>query len=367
MLKNHGVFYKMILKKNIFAKILLAFISLGLFSEPTAVKFSKADFPKIETPKQQSLKQKKQEKYATNQEELEKIRRQNEKIEVFNENVRKENEIWNQYQKDLEKSNKIKNLPPKFKKNTDEPKNLFYIYVVKKDSGKYLDNFLGLYARFQTTQGTLASINRLSSPADIEIGMELILPVNQGLYIPKNAKTALEILLQKEFSPLITDDTKIYEIDGTEFYFLDDKNFSSTAFSFFHDKGMQLPLSKKIVTSEFGYRTSPISGKWKFHAGVDLAAPVGTEVFACKSGKVIVTNENHEIYGKYIDIKHDGNTVSRYAHLSKILVKKGQIVSTGQTIGLVGTTGASTGPHLHFEVRENGSPKDPLKEIKSKK
>ncbi|MBR1535477.1 MAG: M23 family metallopeptidase [Treponema sp.] len=187
----------------------------------------------------------------------------------------------------------------------------------------------------------------------------------RGLFIPKNPSSTLEILLQKEFSSKITDESLQYEIDGTLFYFLPDQNFSQTIVAFFNDKGMQLPLSKKIITSEFGYRTSPISGKWKFHAGIDLAAPVGTEVFACKHGLVAASSENHEVYGKYIDIRHDNATVSRYAHLSKIMVKKGERVSTGQTIGLVGTTGMSTGPHLHFEVRENGTPQDPLKAIKN--
>ena len=129
---------------------------------------------------------------------------------------------------------------------------------------------------------------------------------------------------------------------------------------------MQLPLSKKIVTSGFGYRVSPITGKWKFHAGIDLAAPEGTEVYACKQGKV-KTAAYSDIYGNYIVLSHNNSTTSLYAHLSQILVQKNESVATGQKIGLTGTTGASTGPHLHFEVRENGTPMDPSKMIKTKK
>ncbi|MBR1722127.1 MAG: peptidoglycan DD-metalloendopeptidase family protein [Treponema sp.] len=269
-----------------------------------------------------------------------------------------ENDVWRQYQKDIELYNKIKNSPPNYKKNLEHPKALFYIYKVKEDKEKYLTNFNGLYARFQLKQSTLASINRLSNPDSIKVGQELILSIRQGIFIPKKAESTLETLLQKEFAPYINDNTASYEINGTIFYFIPDMNFSPTLIAFFHDKGMQLPLSKKIITSDFGYRTSPISGTWKFHAGIDLAAPIGTEVFACKHGSVATVGFN-EIYGNYIDIKHNGNTVSRYAHLSKTLVKKGQQVATGEVIGLVGTTGASTGPHLHFEVRENGTPKDP--------
>ncbi|MBB5225841.1 M23 family peptidase [Treponema ruminis] len=317
---------------------------------PKIIPLYSEDFPQIQNPRNQSPKP---EGKASSLEELEEIREQNERI-------RQENEIWLQYQKDLQLQSKIKNMSESRTKNMEKPKNLFYRYTVTKDPDKYLDTFNGLYARFQTGQGTLATINRISNPQAVKPGMQLILPVQQGLYIPKNASSALEILLQKEFASFISEETKVFEIDDREFYFLPSLTFSPTQIAFFHDTGMQLPLSKKIITSEFGYRTSPISGKWKFHAGIDLAAPIGTEVFACKHGRV-KTAAYSEIYGNYIVLLHDKNTTSLYAHLSKILVKKGQAVSTGECIGLVGTTGASTGPHLHFEVRENGTPKDPAK------
>ena len=281
--------------------------------------------------------------------------------------IKSENEIWQQYQKDLERYQKVKNLPKNFpaEKIREKPVSLFYLYRVTADKEKYLDTFNGLYARFQTGQGSLATINRLASPDSVKAGMEMIFPIPQGIYIPKKAGTALEILLQKEYAGLINEQTRVYDIDGTEFFFLPGQTFSPTQLAFFHDRGMQLPLSKKIVTSDFGYRTSPISGTWKFHAGIDLAAPVGTDVHACKHGTVVAVEQNHPLYGKYIDIKHNGNTTSRYAHLSKTLVTRGQSVQTGETIGLVGTSGASTGPHLHFEVRENGTPTDPAKQIRN--
>ena len=317
--------------------------------EPPApfIKISEEDLVKIETPKFTSPR-------------LAKTDEEKSKIES-------DNEIWQQYQKDLERYRKIKNLPPNYpvEKIKEQPVALFYSYTVSEDKEKYLNTFYGLYARLQQNQGTFATINHISNQDDIKIGKELVLPIMQGLFIPKNAASTLEILLQKEYANQINERTPVYEIKGEEFYFLLDKTFSPTQIAFFHDKGMILPLSKKIVTSQFGYRTSPISGTWKFHAGIDLAAPSGTEVFACKSGTVVSVEQNHSLYGKYIDIKHNGNTTSRYAHLSKTLVKKGETVSTGQTIGLAGTTGASTGPHLHFEVRENGTPLDPATQIKN--
>ena len=320
---------------------------------PRFFSLSSEDFPIIASPKLQALKI---EKKTLSPEDLSEIR-------AYNEKIRAENEIWQQYQKDIERYNKIKSYPKKLLKNAEQPLSLFYRYEVKKDSENYLDTFNGLYARLQTKQGSLASINRISSPDILKPGTILILPIQQGMYIPKKAESALEILLQKELAGKISDGTKCYEIDGSEFYFIPDENFSPTIMAFFHDQGMQLPLSKKIVTSEFGYRTSPITGQWKFHAGIDLAAPEGTEVFACKSGSVRTVSFS-EIYGNYIDIRHEGKTTSRYAHLSKTLVNPGQRVSTGQAIGLVGSTGASTGPHLHFEVRENGTPQNPADLLK---
>ncbi|MBR1402827.1 MAG: M23 family metallopeptidase [Treponema sp.] len=291
------------------------------------------------------------------------------KTDEERETITQSNDIWQQYQKDIERYNKIKNLPKYYSaakiRDEDKPRALFYTYTVQDDKDKYLNTFNGLYARLQQSQGAFATINHISHQDDIKTGITVILPIPQGLFIPKKADSTLEILLQKEYAALITEHTPLYEINGETFYFLRDKTFTQTQIAFFHDKGMQLPLSKKIVTSEFGYRTSPITGDWKLHAGIDLAAPIGTEVFACKSGTVSAVEQNHPLYGKYIDIRHNGNTTSRYAHLSKTLVTKGQTVSTGQTIGLVGTTGASTGPHLHFEVRENGTPTDPAKQIRN--
>ena len=347
----------------LFAAVLLNVFCFSVFSEeipftgeepPKIIKLSSSEFVRIENPRFVST-------FGLDPENEE------------TQKIKAENEIWTQYQKDLERYNRIKNYPKNLKRNFEGPEALFYVYTVKKDPEKYLDTFNGLYARFQTRQSTLASINRLSNPLAVKTGEDIILPVMQGLFIPKNPESTLEILLQKEYSSKITENTLQYEIDGTVFYFLPDESFSQTVVAFFHDNGMQLPLSKKVITSQFGYRISPVSGQWKLHAGIDLAAPVGTEVFACKHGVVSEISENHPLYGKYIDIRHDslsggkpGKTVSRYAHLSKILVKKGERVSTGRTIGLVGTTGASTGPHLHFEVRENGTPQDPLKVISNK-
>lgn len=113
------------------------------------------------------------------------------------------------------------------------------------------------------------------------------------------------------------------------------------------------------MSSGYGYRRDPIYGSSKFHEGLDFAAKTGTNVFATADGVVEVA-ERAAGYGNCIDINHGYNYLSRYAHLSEILVKKGEQVKRGQLIGKVGSTGKSTGPHLHYEVRFKDEPQNPV-------
>jgi murein DD-endopeptidase MepM/ murein hydrolase activator NlpD len=112
------------------------------------------------------------------------------------------------------------------------------------------------------------------------------------------------------------------------------------------------------ITSPFGWRSNPFGGSPEFHQGLDIAAPSGTTVTAAAGGTVIMA-QWYGGYGNYILIDHGGGYSTGYGHLSAIYVSQGQSVSRGQAIGAVGSTGVSTGPHLHFEVRINGKPVDP--------
>lgn len=112
------------------------------------------------------------------------------------------------------------------------------------------------------------------------------------------------------------------------------------------------------ITSPFGYRRSPFGGGMEFHQGLDIAAPMGTTVQAASGGTVISAGW-YGGYGNYILIDHGGGMATGYGHLSQIFVSAGQPVQKGQAIGAVGSTGMSTGPHLHFEVRLQGKPTDP--------
>ncbi len=104
------------------------------------------------------------------------------------------------------------------------------------------------------------------------------------------------------------------------------------------------------VTSPFGDRVHPQTGEWRFHAGVDLGADEGTPVLAALAGEVVFAGEQGG-YGLAVQLEHGDKLRTLYAHLSKIAVQQGQSVSQRKTIGYVGSTGNSTGPHLHFEVR----------------
>ena len=122
-----------------------------------------------------------------------------------------------------------------------------------------------------------------------------------------------------------------------------------------------IPLHIKDYTMSSGYgvRRDPVYGTRKFHEGLDFAATTGTPVYATADGVVEVA-ERKGGYGNCIDIAHGYNYLTRYAHLSEILVKQGQNVKRGEMIGKVGSTGKSTGPHLHYEVRFKDEPQNPV-------
>jgi murein DD-endopeptidase MepM/ murein hydrolase activator NlpD len=112
--------------------------------------------------------------------------------------------------------------------------------------------------------------------------------------------------------------------------------------------------------SGFGWRIDPITGQLAMHEGIDFIAETGTAIHAAAGG-VVITAEFQPAYGNMVEIDHGGDLVTRYAHASKLLVKRGQLVKRGEEIAKVGSTGRSTGPHLHFEVRFKGAAQNPAR------
>jgi murein DD-endopeptidase MepM/ murein hydrolase activator NlpD len=121
-----------------------------------------------------------------------------------------------------------------------------------------------------------------------------------------------------------------------------------------------LPVSSGNLGSSYGWRIDPFTGRNALHTGLDFQAVSGTNILAAAGG-VVVTQENTPDFGNMVEIDHGKDLITRYAHASRVLVKKGDLIKRGQKIAEVGTTGRSTGPHLHFEVLISGVPQDPRK------
>ena len=124
------------------------------------------------------------------------------------------------------------------------------------------------------------------------------------------------------------------------------------------------PVNVSFNASSFGWRLDPINGRSAFHEGIDFSAPTGTPIIAAAGG-VIIAAEFHPQFGNMVEIDHGGEIVTLYAHTSRIHVKLGDIVKRGQRIADIGSTGRSTGSHLHFEVHVKGVAQDPNKFLKA--
>ena len=234
-----------------------------------------------------------------------------------------------------------------------------YSYIPGDDDG-----LMAIAARCNIPLATLATLNRLSHAEDMLSGRVLLLPSMPGLFIPERPGTDLERLLSAARAEDSETAGVILSIprEGTteRFLFIPGDDFSSTERVFFLNRGFRFPLRYFQVTSFYGPRINPVTGRHGVHRGLDLAAPEGTEVFAVRSGTVVEIGED-AILGKYIIINHDNNWVSLYGHLSVIETSLRAEVQSGNLIGRVGSTGQSTGPHLHFELRQHGRTRDPAR------
>ena len=161
----------------------------------------------------------------------------------------------------------------------------------------------------------------------------------------QNEENSIELRITKQGRPHI-------------FHFVPGGEFTPTERGFFLYPGFRLPLRSYRITSNFGMRNDPFTGHRSMHHGIDLAAPAGTEVFAVADGTVTSMGYD-QVLGNYIIITHRNNMTSLYGHLQRFETVLRSEVKSGTLIGRVGTTGRSTGPHLHFELRQNGRHFDP--------
>lgn len=222
------------------------------------------------------------------------------------------------------------------------------------------EDLLSIAARCNIPYPALATLNRLSYPSLPSPGREILLPSIPGLFVPREPVSDLERLLAAaRFSWEGGVDIQAGQ-GRAAFRFFPGDDFSPTERIFFLHRDFRFPLRSFTLTSAFGPRVNPVTGRFRVHEGLDLAAPAGTDVFAAREGVVTETGSD-PVYGNYIVIQHQENWASLYGHLSYIAVALRQEVRSGTLIGSVGSTGQSTGPHLHFELRRNGKAQDPGK------
>jgi len=225
---------------------------------------------------------------------------------------------------------------------------------------------LGIVARCCIDNAGIITLNRIQSAKDDLAGLYVLLPTVPGLYIPEDTGNPLEKLeaaaCEKKLIKPLQLNIATQRGNRKVYYFPNDK-LDETTWRYFLSPLYRFPLDSGILTSPFGKRPSPFSGKPSYHPGIDLAAPTGSPVYACAPGKVTAVLFSN-VYGNHIIIKHNDGNESLYGHLSKTIATLNQIVKAGTLIGEVGSTGMSTGPHLHFTVFKFGKTMNPLTLLK---
>jgi murein DD-endopeptidase MepM/ murein hydrolase activator NlpD len=223
------------------------------------------------------------------------------------------------------------------------------------------DSMFSLASRFNLPYETLATINALHTAASFKPGQILLVPTQPGLFISLDHPSELDRLMDAvRASQPLGPRLRIQRSSGPEtVMFFVGERFNPMERAFFLGILFRFPLPKGILTSSFGIRSNPFTGHPTFHAGIDLGAPMGTEVYAARDG-VVVEIGNNRVYGNFVRLDHGDGYETVYGHLSAVLISLHQEVQSGKILGRVGSTGMSTGPHLHFEIRRQGHAEDPV-------
>ena len=231
------------------------------------------------------------------------------------------------------------------------------------------DHIGGITKKFGLTNiSTLIAVNDIDNVRALRAGQKLKIPSMDGLFYTVERGNSIASICSK-FGITQEDLLDVNDIESADLavgqkLFIPGARLDSKKLQMAMGEQFKNPLSIRYrLTSKFGPRIDPISGHKRSHTGIDMACPVGSPISACGAGTVAASSF-HQIYGNYVIIKHSNGYQTLYAHMSKIFVQKGQWVSQGTRIGLVGSTGYSTGPHLHLSVYKNGQLVDPLTVIK---
>lgn len=250
-----------------------------------------------------------------------------------------------------------------FARGEPSPPLSFYRYTVGNG-----EDLLTIAARTNLGAETIATLNGILHPQDVREGMSLILPNVPGIFMAVEARNDLERMVLALRHRQVGDGAPVVVNlpAARQFVFFQDEAFHDIERAYFLGILFRFPLREGSVSSGFGMRTHPITGEECLHSGIDIAAPQGTEVIAARGGRVLERGFNQEGLGFYVILAHEGGYTTLYGHLSTVAVVLNQEVNSGSLLGTVGSTGLSTGPHLHFEVRAGGQLEDPMSLIYGK-
>ena len=231
------------------------------------------------------------------------------------------------------------------------------------------DTISGIAKKFGLTNiSTLISVNDIGNVRQLAAGQKLKIPSIDGIiYTVKNGDSLSSITSKHKISLeqlLDVNELTSETLTAGQQLFLPGASMDANSLRNAMGELFRMPIAAKFRwSSPYGNRIDPIAGVKSFHTGTDMACPTGTPILAAMSGRVSTTGINR-VYGNYVIIDHGNGYQTLYAHMSKIIASKGQWVSQGTRIGLVGSTGYSTGPHLHFTVYKNGKLIDPMTVLK---
>ena len=231
------------------------------------------------------------------------------------------------------------------------------------------DTISGITKKFGLSNvSTLIAVNDISNARSLYTGRKLRIPSIDGIMYTVKRGNSLAGLSAKFGVPLedILDvnDLSSQTISAGQTLFIPGAKMDESSLHQALGDMFRTPLSASYhLSSHFGWRADPFTGVRSYHTGLDMACPQGTPILAAMGGKIAFVGYSN-VFGNYVIINHQNGYQTLYGHMSKTLARKGQTVSQGTRIGLVGTTGYSTGPHLHFTVYRNGRLIDPASVLK---
>ena len=223
-------------------------------------------------------------------------------------------------------------------------------------------DLFSLSARLNLPYDCIATLNGLDNPTAIQSLEVVLIPNQPGIFVwDVPASTFQEIVAS--VSNNAREEAQPVRIDRggrlLSLQFFRGQSFTAIERAYFLNILFRFPLPFGRLTSGYGARDNPFTGDSEFHRGIDLAAPMSTEVYAARDGSVSAIGYD-PVMGKMVILNHEAGYQTIYGHLEEISVRLNEEVRSGMIIGAVGTTGYSTGPHLHFEIRRSGTPRDPV-------